>query len=158
MVVNAHQAKDKATQLILWRREAATQFFIIRLATVSLFHPNYLVILNNSLFIPLLQDRYVSDNVLIKYELLLQGHLWPTNSTQPALQVVSDLTAAAMNNKRLNKHSIFSTFKVNIYPGKLLLSTELLVTPAFAITQLLACVGPRDYACPESPALTVLPQ
>lgn len=57
MVVNAHQAKDKATQLILWRREAATQFFIISLATVSLFHPNYLVILNNSLFIPLLQDR-----------------------------------------------------------------------------------------------------
>lgn len=48
MVVNAHQAKDKATQLILWRREAATQFFIIRLATVSLFYPNYLVILNNS--------------------------------------------------------------------------------------------------------------
>lgn len=58
--------------------------------------------------------------------------------TQPALQVVSDLTVpAAMNNKRLNKHSIFSTFKDNIYPGKLLLSTELLVTPAFAIRQLL---------------------
>lgn len=150
MIVNAHQAKDKATQLILWRRKAATQFFTISLATVSLFYPNYLLILNNSLFIPLLQDRYVSYNVLIKwYELLLQGHLWPTNSIQPALQVVSDLTAAAMNNKRLNKHSIFSTFKDNIYPEKLLLSTELLVTPAFAIRQFLACVGPRDYALPQ---------